>query len=57
MIITRTPLRISFLWGWNRPSFVLSVLSRGEVVSTALNKYVYITINRLSPLFSKTGYC
>ncbi len=50
MIITRTPLRISFCGGGtDLPSFYQ--LEQGEVVSTALNKYVYITINRLSPYF------
>jgi D-glycero-alpha-D-manno-heptose-7-phosphate kinase len=50
MIITRTPLRISFCGGGtDLPSFYR--LEQGEVVSSALNKYVYITINRLSPYF------
>ncbi len=50
MIITRTPLRISFCGGGtDLPSFYQ--FEQGEVVSTALNKYVYITINRLSPYF------
>jgi D-glycero-alpha-D-manno-heptose-7-phosphate kinase len=50
MIITRTPLRISFCGGGtDLASYYLS--RQGEVVSTALNKYVYITINRLSPYF------
>jgi len=50
MIITRTPLRISFCGGGtDLPSFYRR--EQGEVVSSALNKYVYITINRLSPYF------
>ncbi|MEI8181569.1 MAG: GHMP kinase [Desulfomonile sp.] len=50
MIITRTPLRVSFCGGGtDLASYYLT--RQGEVVSTALNKYVYITINRLSPYF------
>lgn len=50
MIITRTPLRISFCGGGtDLASYYQS--RQGEVVSTALNKYVYITVNRLSPYF------
>ena len=50
MIITRTPLRVSFSGGGTDLSdFYLS--DQGQVVSTAINKYVYITINRLTPYF------
>ena len=50
MIITRTPLRVSFCGGGtDLPSFYQK--EQGAVVSTALNKYVYITVNRLSPYF------
>lgn len=50
MIITRTPLRISFCGGGtDLPSYYLK--QPGAVVSTATNKYVYITVNRLSPYF------
>jgi len=50
MIITRTPLRVSFCGGGTD---LRSYYSRqaGAVVSAALNKYVYITVNRLSPYF------
>lgn len=45
MIITRTPLRISFAGGGSDlPSYYNH--SPGSVVSTAINKYVYITINK-----------
>lgn len=45
MIISRTPLRMSFVGGGSD----LPVFYRkfgGAVVSTAINKYVYITVNR-----------
>ncbi len=61
MIIARTPLRISFLGGGtDLPSFYQ--YEEGAVVSTTIDKYVYITINnrfdstyRLS--YSKTEIC
>lgn len=50
MIITRTPLRVSFCGGGtDLPSYYLQ--QQGAVVSTSINKYVYITINRLTPYF------
>ncbi|MBI5248300.1 MAG: GHMP kinase, partial [Desulfomonile tiedjei] len=50
MIITRTPLRVSFCGGGtDLPSYY--VQQQGAVVSTSINKYVYITINRLTPYF------
>ncbi len=51
MIITRTPLRISFCGGGtDLPSYYLR--QQGAVLSTAVNKYIYITVNRLSPYFA-----
>ncbi len=45
MIISRTPLRISFAGGGtDLPSFYQS--EPGAVVSTAINKYIYITVNK-----------
>ena len=50
MIITRTPLRVSFCGGGtDLPSYYRN--SQGCVVSTSLNKYVYITVNRLTEYF------
>lgn len=44
MIISRTPLRISFAGGGSDlPSFYRS--DAGAVVSTAIDKYIYITVN------------
>lgn len=51
MIITRTPLRISFFGGGtDLPSYYRR--QPGEVVSTAANKYIYITVNRLTSYFN-----
>ena len=45
MIISRTPLRISFVGGGSDlPAFYRQ--EPGAVVSTAINKYIYITVNR-----------
>jgi len=50
MIITRTPLRVSFCGGGtDLPSYYAN--QQGAVVSAALNKYIYITVNRLSRYF------
>jgi len=44
MIISRTPLRISFVGGGSDlPAFYQQ--EAGAVVSTAINKYIYITVN------------
>ena len=45
MIISRTPLRTSFVGGGSDlPAFYKT--DKGAVVSTAINKYVYITVNK-----------
>jgi D-glycero-alpha-D-manno-heptose-7-phosphate kinase len=45
MIISRTPLRISFMGGGSDlPAFYQS--EPGAVISTAINKYIYITVNK-----------
>ena len=44
MIITRTPLRISFAGGGSDlPAYYEQ--EQGAVVSTAIDKYIYITVN------------
>ncbi len=52
MIITRTPLRVSFCGGGTDLASYYRC-RQGAVVSSTINKYVYITINRLSPYFPK----
>ncbi len=45
MIISRTPFRISFIGGGtDLPAFYEK--QQGAVISTAINKYVYITVNK-----------
>ena len=45
MIISRTPLRISFVGGGSDISSFYNI-QEGGVVSTAIDKYVYIAVNR-----------
>ena len=58
MIISRTPLRISFVGGGSDlPAYYK--YKTGAVVSTAINKYIYITVNkkfdhRIRASYSKT---
>lgn len=52
MIVTRTPLRISFAGGGtDLPSFYEH--DYGAVLSTAINKYVYVTVKQHSKLFGE----
>lgn len=45
MIISKTPLRISFVGGGSDlPSYYLN--RGGAVVSTTINKYIYVTVNK-----------
>jgi D-glycero-alpha-D-manno-heptose-7-phosphate kinase len=58
MIISQTPLRISFAGGGSDLS-VYYQKSGGMVISTAINKYIYITVNkkfddRIRVSYSKT---
>lgn len=64
MIISRTPYRISFLGGGtDYPSWYLKY--GGQVISTSIDKYVYISCRNLPPFFkhkirlvySKIEYC
>lgn len=50
MVITRTPLRISFFGGGtDYPKYYEE--HGGEVLSTSIDRYVYLTVSRLDPLF------
>jgi D-glycero-alpha-D-manno-heptose-7-phosphate kinase len=50
MIVTRTPLRVSFAGGGtDLPEFYER--EHGAVLSTAINRYVYVTVKRHSELF------
>lgn len=58
MIITRTPLRLSFFGGGtDYPDYYLR--HGGSVIGTTIDKYVYVTLNRLSDFFEykiRVGY-
>jgi len=45
MIISRTPLRMSFLGGGSDLPAYYRREQQGAVISTAINKYIYITVN------------
>ena len=50
MIITKTPYRISFFGGGtDYPNWYLK--NGGEVISTTINKYIYISCRHLPPFF------
>lgn len=50
VIVTRTPLRVSFVGGGtDLPAFYER--EGGAVLSTAINRYVYVTVKRHSELF------
>ena len=50
MIITRTPLRISFFGGGtDLPDYYKKF--GGEVLSTTIDKYLYITCRRMPPFW------
>lgn len=64
MIISRTPFRLSFAGGGSDlPEYFLSEgVDEGAVLSTAINKYMYVTINRrfdesVRLSYSKTEIC
>ena len=54
LIISRTPLRVSFFGGGTDLEYY-SKLSEGKVISTAINKYVYVIVRRHSS-FYKTNF-
>ena len=52
LVITRTPMRISFAGGGtDLPDFYKN--ESGVVLSTAINKYVYVTVKRHGELFNE----
>ena len=52
MIITKTPYRISFFGGGSDyPEWFKKKGNFGEVISTTIDKYVYLTIRELTPFF------
>ena len=56
MIVTRTPLRISFAGGGtDQPSFYRSN-EYGAVLSTSINKYIYVTIKKHPKVFTREKF-
>ena len=56
MIISRTPLRISFAGGGtDLPSFYRSN-TYGVVLNTSINKYIYVTIKKHPKLFNREKF-
>uniref|UniRef100_B0T596 GHMP kinase n=1 Tax=Caulobacter sp. (strain K31) TaxID=366602 RepID=B0T596_CAUSK len=51
MIIVRTPLRVSFFGGGTDHPGWFRTLGPGAVLSTTIDKYVYITLRHLPPVF------
>src|SRR5574339_401899 len=50
LVMTRTPLRVSFCGGGtDLPAFYES--SHGAVLSTAINKYIYVTVKKHGEVF------
>ncbi len=53
MIITRTPVRVSFLGGGtDYPDYYTQ--HGGQTLGVAIDKYSYVTVKRLAPLFDHT---
>jgi D-glycero-alpha-D-manno-heptose-7-phosphate kinase len=54
MIIVRAPLRVSFFGGGtDHPLWFRGIgAGRGAVLSTSINKYIYVTLRRLPPIFN-----
>ena len=51
MIISKTPLRISFLGGGTDLRSYYKNNNYGAVLSTSINSYIYVTIKKQTPLF------
>lgn len=56
MIITQTPLRISFAGGGTDLPEVFSEIGRGIVVSTAVDKFIFVLVNRRQDNLIKISY-
>lgn len=56
MIITQTPLRISFAGGGTDLPEVFSEIGQGVVVSTAVDKFIFVLVNRRQDNLIKVSY-
>jgi D-glycero-alpha-D-manno-heptose-7-phosphate kinase len=56
LIITQTPLRISFAGGGTDLPEVFSEIGQGIVVSTAVDKFIFVLVNRRQDNLIKISY-
>ncbi len=52
-VLTRTPLRVSFAGGGTDLAAFYEMSEYGAVLSTAINKYIYVTVKRHSDVFNE----
>ena len=52
-VLTRTPLRVSFAGGGTDLAAFYDMAEYGAVLSTAINKYIYVTVKRHSNVFNE----
>src|ERR687891_221300 len=52
-VLTRTPLRVSFAGGGTDLAAFYEASEYGAVLSTAINKYIYVTVKRHSDVFDE----
>jgi D-glycero-alpha-D-manno-heptose-7-phosphate kinase len=52
-VLTRTPLRLSFAGGGTDLAAFYEMAEYGAVLSTAINKYIYVTVKRHSDVFNE----
>jgi D-glycero-alpha-D-manno-heptose-7-phosphate kinase len=52
-VLTRTPLRVSFAGGGTDLAAFYEMSEYGAVLSTAINKYIYVTVKRHSHVFNE----
>jgi D-glycero-alpha-D-manno-heptose-7-phosphate kinase len=52
-VLTRTPLRVSFAGGGTDLAAFYNIADYGAVLSTAINKYIYVTVKRHSNVFNE----
>jgi D-glycero-alpha-D-manno-heptose-7-phosphate kinase len=53
MVVTRTPLRVSFAGGGTDLAAFYERSGYGAVLSTAINKYIYVTVKRHGEVFNE----
>ena len=53
VVVTRTPLRVSFLGGGSDTAEFYQNHGQGQVISLALNKYIYVVIKRHAAIFDE----